>query len=133
MSEPREFESYRPLLFSIAYRMLGSAADAEDVVQDTWVRYRSADRAGIRAPKAFLTTIATRLALDRLKSARAAREEYVGPWLPEPVLTGPGASPEDVVQRRESITLAFLQLHATLPPEERAVYLLRDVYVYSYD
>src|SRR5437762_11000513 len=82
-----EFESYRPLLFSIAYRMLGSASDAEDVIQDSWVRSADAQPSDLRSTKAWLTTVVTRLCLDRLKSARAAREVYVGPWLPEPVLT----------------------------------------------
>ena len=81
------FNTHRPLLFSIAYRMLGSASDAEDVLQDAWLRYSSAEPGTVRSPKAFATTIVTRLCLDRLKSARATREEYVGPWLPEPVLT----------------------------------------------
>ena len=79
------FTTDRPLLFSIAYRMLGSASDAEDVLQDGWLRYRGVDRSTVRSPKALATTIVTRLCLDRLKSARATREEYIGPWLPEPV------------------------------------------------
>lgn len=127
------FEAHRPQLFSLAYRMLGSASEAEDVVQDAWLRYQAAPRQDVRSPRAFLATIATRLCLDRLKSARAARETYVGPWLPEPVLTEPGLTPEDLVQRRESITLAFLNLLETLTPEERAVYLLREVFDYGYD
>jgi RNA polymerase sigma-70 factor (ECF subfamily) len=86
-----EFQSYRPLLFSIAYRMLGSAADADDVVQDAWLRYADARPADLRSVKAWLTTVVTRLCLDRLKSARATREEYVGTWLPGPVLTPPDA------------------------------------------
>lgn len=129
MTEP--FETHRPLLFSLAYRMLGSATEAEDVVQDTWIRYESAKPGDVRSAKAFLATIATRLCLDRLKSAGASREQYVGPWLPEPVLTGPDATPEEIVQRRESITLAFLTLLETLGPEERAVYLLREVFDYA--
>src|SRR3954462_9630448 len=108
------FSTDRPLLFSIAYRMLGSAADAEDVLQDAWVRYSGADHSAIRSAKAFATTIVTRLCLDRLKSARATRETYVGPWLPEPVLTANVESPATMVQRAESLTLAFLVLLETL-------------------
>src|SRR6187397_3626738 len=106
--EPDIFSTDRPRLFSIAYRMLGSASDAEDVLQDAWLRYSGADRSAIRSPKAFATTIVTRLCLDRLKSARATREEYVGPWLPEPVLTSEVDDPEGTLQRAESVTLAFL-------------------------
>src|SRR5438045_9458260 len=93
----------RPLLFSIAYRMLGSASDAEDVLQDAWLRYRGTDENAIRSPKAFATTIVTRLCLDRLKSARITRQHYVGPWLPEPVLTSELERPDSVVQRAESV------------------------------
>lgn len=126
------FSTERPFLFSIAYRMLGSASDAEDVVHDAWLRFRSADRSTIRSPKAFITTIVTRLCLDRLKSFRTTREEYIGPWLPEPVLTSELASPDSVVQQRESVTLAFLVLLEKLSPEERAVFLLKDVFEYEH-
>src|SRR5262249_12667615 len=126
------FNTDRPLLFSIAYRMLGSASDAEDVLQDAWVRYRGVDHATIRSPKAFATTVVTRLCLDRLKSVRVKREEYIGQWLPEPVLTSEVESPETVVQRAESVTLAFLVLLETLSPEERAVFLLKDVFEYDH-
>jgi RNA polymerase sigma-70 factor (ECF subfamily) len=126
------FNTERPLLFSIAYRMLGSAADAEDVLQDAWVRYSGVDRSTIRSPKAFATTIVTRLCLDRLKSARATREEYVGPWLPEPILTSDIESPASMLQRSESLTLAFLVLLEKLSPEERAVFLLKDIFEYDH-
>ena len=126
------FNTDRPLLFSIAYRMLGSASDAEDILQDAWLRYRGTDATAIRSPKAFATTIVTRLCLDRLKSARAAREQYVGPWLPEPVLTSELERPDSVLQRAESVTLAFLVLLETLTPEERAVFLLKDIFEYSH-
>ena len=126
------FNTDRPLLFSIAYRMLGSASDAEDILQDAWLRYRSADETTIRSPKAFATTIVTRLCLDRLKSARTAREKYVGPWLPEPVLTSEVERPDSVLQRAESVTLAFLVLLETLSPEERAVFLLKDIFEYGH-
>src|SRR4029077_18165564 len=126
------FTTDRPLLFSIAYRMLGSATDAEDILQDAWLRYRGADRSTIRSPKAFATTIVTRLCLDRLKSARTTREEYIGPWLPEPVLTSEIDGPDTVLQRAESVTLAFLVLLEKLSPEERAVFLLKDVFEYDH-
>jgi len=126
------FKTDRPLLFSIAYRMLGSASDAEDVVQDAWLRYRRADPSTIRSPKAFLTTIVTRLCLDRLKSARTSREEYIGPWLPEPVLTSEMEGPDTRLQRAESVTLAFLVLLEKLSPEERAVFLLKDIFEYEH-
>ena len=127
------FNTERPLLFSIAYRMLGSASDAEDVLQDGWVRYSGVDPATIRSPRSFAITIVTRLCLDRLKSARAAREEYIGPWLPEPVLTSEIDSPHDAAERAESVTLAFLVLLETLSPEERAVFVLKDVFGYEHN
>jgi RNA polymerase sigma-70 factor (ECF subfamily) len=132
MSGPGDFQSYRPLLFSIAYRMLGSASDAEDVVQDAWIRYADGTPSDVRSLKAWLTTVTMRLCLDRLKSARATREQYVGPWLPEPVLTSE-ERPDLMLQRHESVTLAFLVLLETLSPEERAVFLLKEVFVYSHD
>src|SRR5262249_38174624 len=126
------FNTDRPLFFSIAYRMLGSASDAEDVLQDAWLRYRGVDRSTIRSPKAFATTIVTRLCLDRLKAARTTREEYVGPWLPEPVLTSDVESPDTMLQRAESVTLAFLVLLEKLSPEERAAFLLKDIFEYEH-
>lgn len=126
------FNADRPRLFSIAYRMLGSASEAEDVLQDAWLRYAAADAASIRSPQAFATTIVTRLCLDRLKSARLTRESYVGPWLPEPVLTAEVDDPEMLAQRAESVTLAFLVLLEALSPEERAVFLLKDVFEYDH-
>ena len=126
------FSTDRPLLFSIAYRMLGSASDAEDVLQDAWLRYGTADRSTIRSPRAFATTVVTRLCLDRLKSARMTREEYIGPWLPEPVLTSEVEGPDTMLQRSESVTLAFLVLLEQLSPEERAVFLLKDVFEYEH-
>jgi len=126
------FNTDRPLLFSIAYRMLGSGSDAEDVLQDAWLRYQGAARSDIHSPKAFATTIVTRLCLDRLKSARATREEYVGEWLPEPVLTSELGGPDAIVERAESVTLAFLVLLEKLSPEERAVFLLKDIFEYGH-
>ena len=132
MTETELFGADRPLLFSIAYRMLGSASDAEDVLQDAWVRFNGADRSAIRSTKAFATTVVTRLCLDRLKSARATRETYVGPWLPEPVLTSEVESPDTMLQRAESVTLAFLVLLEALSPEERAVFLLKEIFEYEH-
>jgi RNA polymerase sigma-70 factor (ECF subfamily) len=128
-----EFERHRSRLFSLAYRMLGSATEAEDVVQDAWLRCSAARPSDLRSPRAYLTTIVTRLALDRLKSARATRERYVGPWLPEPVLTEGSPEAESSVALAESLTLAFMVLLETLSPEERAVFLLREAFEYSYD
>ena len=128
-----EFVALRPYLFAIAYRMLGRASEAEDVVQDAWVRYQTAAPAGLDSLKAYLTTIVTRLCLDRLKAARTTREQYVGPWLPEPILTDGPTNPEQLMARYESITMGFLVLLETLTPPERAVFLLREVFDYDYD
>jgi RNA polymerase sigma-70 factor (TIGR02957 family) len=122
-----EFEAYRGLLFTIAYRMTGSAADAEDLVQDAYVRYASVDRDVVRDVKAFLVTILTRLALDRLKSAQRQREEYIGPWLPEPVFTGIDGDPYARATRDEQIEMALLRTLERLSPQERAVLLLYEV------
>ena len=133
MTEIDQFQTHRPALFAVAYRMLGSATDAEDVLQDAWLRFAGARPADLRSAKAYLTTIVTRLCLDRLKSARATREEYVGPWLPEPVVTSERPGPERSLAQAESVTLAFMVLLETLSPEERAVFLLREVFDYEYD
>jgi RNA polymerase sigma-70 factor (ECF subfamily) len=122
-----EFEAYRALLFTIAYRMTGSAADAEDLVQDAYVRYASTDRDIVRDVKAFLVTILTRLALDKLKSAQKQREEYIGPWLPEPVFTGIDGDPYARATRDEKIEMALLRTLERLSPQERAVLLLYEV------
>jgi RNA polymerase sigma-70 factor (TIGR02957 family) len=130
------FDRHRRLLFSVAYQMLGSVADAEDVVQDTWLRWSAADRSAVADERAYLVQITTRLALDRLGSARARRESYVGPWLPEPLLTrgaavgsGPPApEPEDAVELGEMVSLALLVVLETLSPAERAVFVLREVF-----
>jgi RNA polymerase sigma-70 factor (ECF subfamily) len=136
MTEAERFEALRPWLFQVGYRMLGTASDAEDVVQDAWLRYSAAAPSGIDSPKAYLTTVVTRLCLDRLKSARARREAYVGPWLPEPILTDvrlQSGGPEQSLALAESVTLAFMLLLETLTPEERAVFLLREVFEYTHD
>lgn len=125
-----QFEAYRPLLFSIAYRMLGTVMEAEDAIQETYLRYLATDVATIQSPKAFLSTVITRICLDQLKSARVQRETYVGPWLPEPLLTTD--SPDELLTHHESISMAFLVLLETLSPVERAVFLLREVFEYDY-
>lgn len=130
---PDTFELHRQKLFGVAYRMLGSASEAEDVVQDAWLRYDAVAKDSIRSPEAFLTTIVTRLCLDRLKSARATRDEYVGPWLPEPLLTDGRAGPEQSAALAESVSLAFMVLLETLTPEERATFLLREIFEYDYE
>jgi RNA polymerase sigma-70 factor (ECF subfamily) len=132
-TQEEEFEHYRALLFSIAYRMTGSASDAEDLVQETYLRYQASASQEIVSLKAYLSTIVTRLALDYLKSARVAREEYIGDWLPEPILTSEdgGFAPADLEQR-EALSLAFLRLLEALSPPERAVFLLHEVFDYSF-
>jgi RNA polymerase sigma-70 factor, ECF subfamily len=129
------FESYRSYLFAIAYRMLGSAMDAEDMVQETYLRYQATPPDTIRSLKAFLTTIITRLCMDQLHLARRKRELYVGPWLPEPILTATtpeAGDPERRVDMEESISIAFLMLLEQLQPFERAVFLLREVFEYDF-
>jgi RNA polymerase sigma-70 factor (ECF subfamily) len=123
---PDAFEAERGRLVGLAYRMLGSMADAEDVVQDAWLRWRRTDPASIERSAAWLTTVVSRLALDRLRSAQHQREVYVGPWLPEPVL-GP-SDPADPAEIAESLTLGFLVMLERLAPLERVVFLLADVF-----
>ena len=123
------FEDYRPRLFGIAYRMLGSAMEAEDIVQEAFLRYQATPAEEIRSPQAYLSTIVTRLCLDQLKSARMTREEYIGPWLPEPIFT---AEASQRAIEMESISMAFLVLLENLTPTERAVFLLREVFDYDY-
>jgi RNA polymerase sigma-70 factor (ECF subfamily) len=130
----REFERHRPRLLGIAYRLLGSVWDAEDVVEEAALRWLSADGDDVREPVAFLTTIVSRLALDHLRSARVRREEYYGPWLPEPALTSGGPfGPLDTVERRESVSMATLLLLERLTPPERAVFVLRAAFDLPYD
>jgi RNA polymerase sigma-70 factor, ECF subfamily len=127
-------EELRPLLFSIAYRMVGTASDAEDLVQEAFLRLHREEREGaeIASPKAFLTTVVTRLAIDHLRSARVRREEYVGEWLPEPLLVDPDPGPADHAEMSDTLSLAFLVLLESLSPLERAVFLLHDVFGYSF-
>jgi RNA polymerase sigma-70 factor (ECF subfamily) len=122
------FDRHRRLLFTVAYQMLGSVADAEDVVQDAWLRWSAADRGDVADARAYLVQVTSRLALDRLRSARVRREAYVGPWLPEPLLTETAAGPEDAVELGEQVSLALLVVLETLSPLERAVFVLRDVF-----
>jgi RNA polymerase sigma-70 factor, ECF subfamily len=129
------FETYRSYLFAIAYRMLGSAMDAEDMVQETYLRYQSMPKDSIGSLKAFLTTIISRLCVDQLQLARRKREQYLGPWLPEPILTADThevINPEERVEKEETISMAFMLLLEQLQPVERAVFLLREVFEYDY-
>ncbi|GAA2909575.1 sigma-70 family RNA polymerase sigma factor [Streptomyces erythrogriseus] len=127
------FEAGRGQLASLAYRLLGSAADAEDVVQDTFLRWQAADRERIEVPEAWLTKVVTHLCLDRLRSAQARHERAAGAWLPEPLLEGdPMLGPADTVEQRESVSLAVLTLMERLSPVERAVYVLREAFSYTH-
>lgn len=139
------FETHRPRLFGLAYRMLGVRADAEDVVQDAWLRWHGSDRATIANAEAWLVTVATRLSIDRLRSLRAEREHYTGFWLPEPLLEAwpdaddalarlpdPAGSPEDALERAHDISTALLFVLEQLTPEERAAFLLREVFDADY-
>jgi len=135
VTETAVHDDLRPLLFSIAYRMVGSVSDAEDIVQDAYLRYhRATQEAGtqVDSPKSYLSTVTTRLALDHLRSARVRREQYVGPWLPEPLLTDPEPDVAERVELDESMSVAFLVVLESLSPVERAVFLLHDVFDFSY-
>ena len=126
----------RPLLFSIAYRMLGSVSEAEDVVQEAFIRYQRAlaDGTAVESPRAYLSAVVTRLAIDQLKSARVRREAYVGEWLPEPLVTDEGAGdPAGIAEQADTLSMSFLVLLERLTPVERAIFLLHDVFDYSFD
>jgi RNA polymerase sigma-70 factor (TIGR02957 family) len=125
------FVTHRSLLFTVAYEMLGSAADAEDVVQETWLRWAGVDRAEVRDARAYLVRIVTRQALNRLRTLARRREEYVGEWLPEPLLTSPDVAAD--VEFAESVSIAMLTVLETLAPTERAVFVLREVFAVPYD
>jgi RNA polymerase sigma-70 factor (ECF subfamily) len=132
-----DFDRHRRLLFGVAYQMLGSVADAEDTVQDAWLRWSAADRGDVVDQRAYLVRITSRLALDRLRSAQAQRETYVGPWLPEPLLTGAGTDagrpdPAEAAELGEEVSLAVLVVLETLSPVERAVFVLREVFGMSW-
>ncbi|MEU9454280.1 RNA polymerase sigma-70 factor [Streptomyces sp. NPDC048277] len=129
------FEAHRPVLMGVAYRMLGRVADAEDVVQDAWLRWSGADRGEVREPRGYLVRITTRLAIDRLRQIRTRGETYVGPWLPEPYVTGVGATAPDAAERAEladSVSLAVLVVLESLSPLERAVFVLREAFGYPH-
>lgn len=132
MHKVEEFEELRPLLFSIAYRILGSVGEAEDAVQETWLRFDGSS-ARPTSTKAFLSTTVTRISIDVLRSARMRREEYVGPWFPEPLLSDPYEDPSRSVELADSVSMAALLLLERLSPLERAVFVLREVFAFGFD
>ncbi|MFI7451080.1 RNA polymerase sigma-70 factor [Nonomuraea sp. NPDC049714] len=132
MSQVEDFEAHRATLTGLAYRLLGSMWDAEDVVQEAWLRWSGTDRSDIEEPRAFLVTVVSRLALDQLRSARVKREAYTGPWLPEPVTTAE-AGPLDTAELRDTVSLATLHLMERLSPPERAAFVLREAFELPYD
>jgi RNA polymerase sigma-70 factor (ECF subfamily) len=132
MNTDTTFEQHRPRLFSLAYRLLGARAEAEDVVQDTWLRWHGADQASVLDPEAWLVTATTRLGLDRLRAARTARRHYTGPWLPEPLEISEEPGPQEQHERAEEISLALLAILERLGPEERAAFLLKEAFDYEY-
>jgi RNA polymerase sigma-70 factor, ECF subfamily len=131
MTQAEEFQELRPLLFAIAYRILGSVSEAEDAVQETWLRY-AAVPAQPTSAKAFLSAVVTRISIDVLRSARVRREEYVGPWFPEPLLTDPYGDPERSAELADSVSMAALLLLERLGPLERAVFVLREVFAFGF-
>jgi RNA polymerase sigma-70 factor, ECF subfamily len=131
MNQPEPFAELRPLLFSIAYRMLGSIAEAEDILQEAFLRWQAAS--GVESPRAYLSAVVTRLCIDHLRSARVRRETYVGPWLPEPLVGEAGPGPDQAAALADSLSTAFLLLLETLGPAERAAFLLREVFDYEYE
>ncbi|MFI4968169.1 MAG: RNA polymerase sigma-70 factor [Gammaproteobacteria bacterium] len=126
------FLQHRPRLFGLAYRMLGSRSDAEDVLQDAYLRWQTASREELRSPEAWLVTVVTRLSIDRLRDAKRERETYTGPWLPEPLVGEAVASPERASELASDVSFAFLMMLERLSPEERAVFLLREVFDMDY-
>jgi RNA polymerase sigma-70 factor (ECF subfamily) len=134
-SPESEVSAYRPLAFAIAYRMIGSVAETEDIVQEAFLRLHRArqDGVAVESPKAYLAALTTRLAIDHLRSARARRESYVGPWLPEPVVQEGEPAMDRQIQMAESVSMAFMLVLEALSPVERAVFLLREVFEYSYE
>ncbi|MGW6564172.1 RNA polymerase sigma-70 factor [Streptomyces sp. NPDC054975] len=132
MSKIEEFQELRPLLFSLAYRILGSVGEAEDAVQETWLRYDGSATLPTSA-KAFLSTTVTRISIDVLRSARVRREEYVGPWLPEPLLEDPYEDPARAAELADSVSMAALLLLERLSPLERSVFVLREVFAFGFD
>lgn len=126
------FNQHRALLFSIAYRMLGSAADAEDILQEAFLRWQRAGEEEVRSPRSYLSSVVTRLCIDQLRSAKARREVYVGPWLPEPIMTQHMPDMTSTQELAESLSIAFLVVLESLSPVERAIFLLREVFGYDY-
>ncbi|MFF1718317.1 RNA polymerase sigma-70 factor [Streptomyces sviceus] len=134
-TETDVFEEHRPVLLGVAYRMLGRVADAEDVVQEAWLRWSAADRSEVREPRAYLVRVTTRLAIDRLRQVKARGETYVGPWLPEPYVTDFGDTVPDTAEQAvlaDSVSLAVLVVMESLSPLERAVFVLREAFGYPY-
>ena len=127
------FEKARPRLWGLAYRMLGSTSDADDAVQDTWLRWQTADRTKVKTPDAWLTSVCSRLCIDTLRAAHRSRVDYVGPWLPEPLVTDAASGPDDAAELASSLSMAFLLMLERLSPVERAAYLLHDVFDHGYD
>ena len=132
MTDEEVFEANRELLFSVAYRMLGTVADAEDAVQDTWLRWSAAPRSDVTEPRAYLARTVTHIALNKLRSARTRRETYIGPWLPEPLLTDTAPDSADRAELAESVSLAMLVVLESLTPEERAVFVLHEVFGFTH-
>lgn len=130
MSTEHEFDDHRRLLFSVAYRILGSASDAEDAVQDAWLKWSAADRTQVADARAYLVRIVTNVAMDQLRSARTRRETYVGPWLPEPILTSGNTADDGITA--DSVSMALLVVLETLSPLERAVFVLKEAFGFSY-
>lgn len=132
MNAVETFDQQRRLLFSIAYRMLGSVMDAEDMVQETFLRWQDAPIEDVRSPKSYMSTVITRLCIDQLRSARTQREQYIGPWLPEPLITEETSDLDEHLALADSVSMAFLVMLERLSPLERAVFLLREVFDYPY-
>ena len=132
MTDAEVFEEYRGLMFAVAYRMLGTIADAEDAVQDAWLGWSAASRADVADPRAYLVRIVTNTALNRLRAARARREAYIGPWLPEPLLTEAGPDAAERAELAESVSVAMLVVLESLTPDERAVFVLHEVFGFDH-
>jgi RNA polymerase sigma-70 factor (TIGR02957 family) len=132
VNDAEVFEAHRDLMFAVAYRMLGTVADAEDAVQDAWLRWSAEPRSDVATPRAYLVRVVANTALNRLRTARSRREAYIGPWLPEPLLTQSGPDTEERTELAESVSLAMLVVLESLTPEERAVFVLREVFGFSH-